>query len=339
MTRAILIGIAAGLTGALLFASMASGSLLSFFLFYLAPLPLMIASLGWSHAAGLIAAVVASGSLAAAFGTWFFFGFLVGIGVPACWLAYLALLARPVPPAAVEPGRSPVDPHRVGAPQTLEWFPVGRLVVWSAILGAAIVALAIPSFGTDSASFRAALKTAIEHLLRADSEVGVESPVVLPGFSDRGEQLDFLVAVIPPAAAVVSTVTSLFNLWLAARIVKISGRLKRPWPDLSATQLPRFALLLLGLGVAGSFLPYMSGIVGGLFACTMLMAYALLGLVVLHQTTLGFSGRSFVLAGVYALIIVFAWPILLVALIGLADGAFDLRRRLARNRGPSNTST
>src|ERR1700747_2299232 len=110
-------GIAAGLAGALLFASMAAGSFLSFALFYLAPLPLMIAALGWSHLAGLIACVVASVCLAAAFGAWFFLGFLVGVGLACALLALLALLARPASTS----------------PDGLEWYPVGRLVVWSAV--------------------------------------------------------------------------------------------------------------------------------------------------------------------------------------------------------------
>jgi hypothetical protein len=317
-----LVGIVAGLAGALLFASMASGSLLSFALFYLAPLPLMIAALGWSHLAGLIAAVVASLCLAAAFGAWFFLGFLVGVGLPACWLAYLALLARPT-------GTSP---------DGLEWYPVGRLVVWSAVLGALIVALAIPTFGTDAESFRVGLKAAFDRLLESGDNTS-DAPLLLPGFSDPQEQLDFLVAVVPPVAAVVSTVTSLTNLWLGAKIVKISGRLKRPWPDLKAMDFPRFGPILLAAGIAGSFLPDLIGVVASLFACTLLMAYALLGFAVLHETLVGVNGRGFMLAGIYALVAVFGWPALLMALVGLADAAIDIRGRVARKRGSTRSPT
>jgi hypothetical protein len=318
-----LVGIVAGLAGALLFASMASGSLLSFALFYLAPLPLMIAALGWSHLAGLIAAVVASVCLAAAFGAWFFLGFLVGVGLPACWLAYLALLARPVGAAG---------------PDGLEWYPVGRLVIWSAVLGALIVALAIPTFGTDVESFRAGLKAAFDRLLEA-SDNTADAPLLLPGFSDSQEQLDFLVAVVPPVAAVVSTVTTLTNLWLASKIVSVSGRLKRPWPDLKAMEFPRFAPILLAAGIAGSFLPDLMGVVASLFTCTLLMAYALLGFAVLHATLVGVNGRGFMLAGIYALVAVFGWPALLMALVGLADAAIDIRGRVARKRGSTRSPT
>lgn len=321
MGRQGLVGIVAGLAGALLFASMASGSLLSFALFYLAPLPLMIAALGWSHFAGLLAALVASGSLAAAFGAWFFLGFLVGVGLPACGLTYLALLARRVGSAS---------------PDELEWYPVGRLIVWAAVFGALIVALAIPTFGTDAESFRTGLKAAFDRLL--DSGDG-DAPLLLPGFSDPQEQLDFLVTVVPPVAAVVSTVTGLTNLWLAAKIVTISGRLKRPWPDLKAMAFPRYGPIVLAASIAGSFLPDMMGMVASLFACTFLVAYAVLGFAVLHATLVGVNGRGVMLAGIYALVAVFGWPALLMALVGLADAAIDIRGRVARKRGSTRSPT
>ena len=68
MAQTIFVGIGAGIAAALLFASVISGALLSVLLFYLAPLPIVIAALGWSHWAGLMAAAVASLSLAARLG-------------------------------------------------------------------------------------------------------------------------------------------------------------------------------------------------------------------------------------------------------------------------------
>ena len=62
-----LIGIGAGAAAALLFASVTSGAWLSIPLFYLAPLPIMIAGLGWSHWVALIAALTGALALALAF--------------------------------------------------------------------------------------------------------------------------------------------------------------------------------------------------------------------------------------------------------------------------------
>ena len=47
MMTTILIALAAGSASALMFASIISGALISLVLFYLAPLPLMVAGLGW----------------------------------------------------------------------------------------------------------------------------------------------------------------------------------------------------------------------------------------------------------------------------------------------------
>ena len=99
MMQLILIGIGAGVVTALLFASVASGALLSIVLFYIAPLPILIAALGWSHWAALVAAVTAAAGLAAFLSPLFFITFLVGIGLPAWWLGYLSLLGRPAPNA------------------------------------------------------------------------------------------------------------------------------------------------------------------------------------------------------------------------------------------------
>ena len=95
MVQILLIAIGVGAASALLFASLVSGSLLSIFLFYLSPLPVLIAAIGWSHWAALFAAFFAATGLALAFGMFFFIAFLIGVGLPAWWLGYLALLGPP----------------------------------------------------------------------------------------------------------------------------------------------------------------------------------------------------------------------------------------------------
>jgi hypothetical protein len=329
MVQIIFIGLAAGIAAALLLASFASGSLLSIVLFYLAPLPVMIAALGWSHIAGLLAALVAATALAAAFGGLFFVAFLIAVGLPAWWLSYLTLLARPAGGAAV------------GGPAAIEWYPVGRLVIWGALLGTVVVASAVLSFGFDAAGFRIWLRRAFEIILRGREATATGAPLELPGISDPNQFLDLLVVAIPPTAASVSTLTSLGNLWLAARIVKVSGRLKRPWPELAAMAFPRGAAALLAVAVVGmivtQFVGDVSGMIGliaGVLCASLLMAYTILGLAVLHAITRGIRGRGLLLAGTYASVAVLGWPALLMTAVGLADVALDLRGRIARKRGP-----
>jgi len=314
-----LIGLGAGAAAALLFASVTSGAWMSIPLFYLAPLPIMIAGLGWSHWAAAAAALIGAVALAVAFGPVFFFTFLAGAGLPAWWLSYLTMLARPV--------------GNGGAP-ALEWYPPGRLVVWAAILAALVVVFAIPNFGFDAESFRAGLRGALMRILRVETDAPAGSPLTLPGVSNAGRLIDFLVSAIPPAAAVLATITNVLNLWLAAAIVKFSGLLKRPWPPLSAITFPRSLTAALAIAVGLSFVGSLIGIISGVVSASLLMAYGVLGFAVLHAITHGMASRFFLLGSVYAAVLVFGWPVLALCLLGLIEAVVDLRARIARKRGP-----
>jgi hypothetical protein len=304
MLQIVTIGLGAGAAAALLFASVASGSMAAVFLFYLAPLPILIAALGWSHWAGLIAAASAALAVGMLSGSFFISVSVIAFG--AWWLGYLALLARPT-------GN--------GGGETLEWYPIGRLVLWAAVIGTLIVAAAIPNFGTDQESLQAGLRRVYGRILPDPSLV------------------DVLVILVPPAAAVFSTLTNVFNLWLAGRIVKVSGRLRRPWPDLSAMTLPTSAMIALAAAIAGSFLPDLVGILAGVLAASLLMAFALLGFAVLHAITRGLSSRAILLTGAYATAIMFFWPVIAAAMLGLAENAFNIRAQVLSKRGPPTPKT
>jgi hypothetical protein len=138
---------------------------------------------------------------------------------------------------------------------------------------------------------------------------------------------------------VLSTVTNLVNLWLAARVVSISGRLTRPWPDLAALSLPVSTAGLLSAAIAGAFLPDLLGILSGAFAASLLMAFAIVGLAVLHTITRGMGSRGVVLAGVYATTLILTWPLLAISILGLAETLLNIRGRVARKRGPPTLRT
>jgi len=324
MTQFVVIGISAGAAAALLFASVTSGAWLSIPLFYLAPLPIMIAGLGWSHLAALIAAITGAAALGIVFGAMFLLAFLTSAGVPAWWLSYLGMLARPVGGNGQEP--------------KLEWYPVGRLVMWAAILAALVVIAAIPNFGTDAESFRSGLRGALSTMMRAQSGASLDAPLSIPGVNKIDRLIDFLVSIIPPAAAVLATITNLFNLWLAAHVVRFSGRLARPWPQLSAMRFPPLLTSALALAIALSFADGIVGVVAGVTSASLLMAYGALGFAVLHEITRGTNSRPFVLGGAYVIVLMVGWLILAVCLLGVLDTFIDVRGRVARKRNPTALS-
>ena len=321
MKQTAIIGIGAGAAAALLFASVTSGSWLSIPLFYLAPLPILIAGLGWSHWAAMTAALAGALGLGAVFGTVFLLAFSAAAGFPAWWLGYLAMLARPV---AASNGSGQ------GAP-SFEWYPPGRLVIWAAALGILVVIVAIPNFGVDADSFRAGLRDALNAILHVNG-----APARAGSNTER--LVDILVNAIPPAAAVLATVTNLLNLWLAARIVKFSGRLARPWPQLSSMSFPPLVTAALAIAIVLSFLDGMLGIVGGVVAASLLLAYGVLGFAVLHTITQGMSARPFVLGITYAGVILLTWPMLALCLLGLVEMAIGLRGRVSAKRAPPTHS-
>jgi hypothetical protein len=318
MLQIVLIGVGAGAAAALLFATMVSGALLSILLFYLAPLPILIAALGWSHWSALLAAFIGAAALGAVFNPFLFVIFLVAIGLPAWWLGYLALLGRP---------------SQTG-PDAMDWYPAGHLVVWAALLGALVVGAAVLHLASDEETLRAALRSGIERAFRG-SRPSEGAPTEIPGIGNLQRLIDFLVMILPPAAAVLATLTNLLNLWFAGMIVRISGRLRRPWPDLSAMSFPSYAPLLVAIAAAASFLPGIIGTLAGVLTAAMLIAYAALGLAVLHAVTRGLRGRAFMLGGTYALLAFVGWPVLMIALLGLAESAIDLRGRMASRLPPT----
>ena len=324
MIQILLIGIGAGVAAALLFASVTSGLGFSVILFYLAPLPIMIAALGWSHWAGLAAAVSAAAMIGSVFGMFFFGTFLTSVGAPAWWLGYLALLGRPV---------------ANGEAAHMEWYPPGRLVLWAAALGAVVTGGALATLGSDESTVRSGLKSALDQVFRLQTGAPADVPLQFPGIRDIDRLIDILVVLLPPAAAVIAAITLTGNLWLAGQVVKVSGRLRRPWPDLTMLSFPPLTAAVFGALLAGSFLPDLPGLVASLCVATLTVAFAMVGFAVSHTLTRHMRGRAAVLSGVYGSVVLFVWPVVIMTLIGVAETLFGLRRRTSRHGPPAAPKT
>src|SRR3954468_20740443 len=140
MIATLLVALAAGCASALMFASIISGAPISLVLFYLAPLPLMVAGLGWGPLSAGIGGIAAALGLGAIFGLPYCIAFALTVALPAWWLGHLALLGRPV--AGARNGATPPAP-------LLEWYPVGRMLLWAAGFAALITTAALLTLGSD----------------------------------------------------------------------------------------------------------------------------------------------------------------------------------------------
>ncbi|MCJ2130602.1 DUF2232 domain-containing protein [Methylobacterium sp. E-045] len=328
------IGIGAGLVSALLFGVLLKGTLLSIVLYLLAPLPILIVGLGWSHKAALVAAI--TGAVALAFLQPFLgLGFLAYLALPAWWLAYLALLGRP------------------NADGTMEWYPTGRLLAWTACTaGIAFVAIAViasPSFDTFQTQLRGMTRTLVTMQGKARATPPAAAPAektpaekspatpaepdanaapsAESGTDQQNAVADALATIAPGLATQGLAVLLTFYLWAAARIVRISGRLPRPWPDIPSTAMPRSVLGILGAAVVLALVPGYPGVLGIALIGALTAAFAMQGLAAFHDRSRGRPGRMALLFGLY-LILFFTQGIALFALtlFGLADTAFNRRR-------------
>lgn len=323
MTSYIALGVAAGLVSAILFTVAGPGSVASALLIYLAPLPMLIVALGWHHLLGLLA--LSAGAIALSLFVRPLDGvvFALGPGLLGWFPAYLALLARPSPSA-----------NDNGA---LRWLPVGHLLFWLALTAAAVAVGAIyAATGGDFERYRQALEQAATDLMRRspDGGRGAPAPQTL-GIPVR----DFVATMVwlaPAAFGSALTLMLSLNLWLAAKVVAVSGRLPRPWPDIASARMPMAAaivmlgalLLARGSGPAGFSAMALVGAFG--------MAFALQGLAVIHFSTRGKPARPVILSMLYVITALLSYVALpMLALLGLADSLMPIRKRGSTPPPPS----
>ncbi|MGO4715512.1 DUF2232 domain-containing protein [Bradyrhizobium sp. 2TAF24] len=318
MMTQILIAIAAGCASALMFVSIVSGALISLVLFYLAPLPLMVAALGWGAASALVGGLAASLLIGAVLGLPYMVAFAVTIALPAWWLGHLALLARPAESAAA------------GAQSALDWYPPGRLLAWMAAFASLTTITALLSLGFDAASITDSLKSGLTRLLGM-REGGTDT--------DTEKVVAVFAAIAPVAATVVALATLALNLWLAGKITRTSGRLARPWPVLQTLELPSMTLVALAVALALCFLGGLIAMIAQIVAAALVMAYAFTGFAVLHTLTQSTAMRGLWLGSAYAAVVVFGWPLVVVALLGIADELIGFRRRKAQRLKPPPLSS
>ncbi|UPJ53845.1 hypothetical protein IVB30_22560 [Bradyrhizobium sp. 200] len=318
MIAIVLIGLAAGCASALMFASIISGALISLLLFYLAPLPLMVAALGWGPLAATIGGIVAASGLGAIFGLPYCIAFAITVALPAWWLGHLALLGRPQADPAAGNGAAPAAPQ-------LEWYPVGRILLWIASFAALTTIAAMLTLGSDAETITNSLRSGLMRIL---------GPRDAASSRDIERWVAALAIIAPAAATIVAMMTLTLNLWLAGKITATSGRLQRPWPDLKSAELPPMTLVALCVALALCFVGGLVAMFAQIATTALMMAYGLTGFAVLHTLTLAFKSRIFWLCCIYAIVIAFGWPVLAMIALGLADAIFGLRQRYLRGKPP-----
>ena len=264
--------------------------------------PLFVIGLSFGLPAALAAGLVAMGAVLAAIG-------LVG------GLLYGAVNALPV---MVLVGRALLS--RVAQGGGLEWYPPGLLVSWLTAIALAALALLLAMLGAGPGDIGSGVQEQVEQMLPL---FGAEAEAIRP-------VLEGVAPIFPGlAAAAWMTVTAL-NGALSQGLLVRTGRARRPSPDISATELPRWIPAALGitvlLALLGSGTPKL---IAANAVAVLAVAYLILGLAVVHAASRGMRGRPALLGFLYAIMAVLAWPMLVIAALGLIDQLAGLKRRIA----------
>lgn len=294
------VGILAGLASALMSSGVIAQSGLAMVLYFLTPLPIFVAALGWGSSAGIIAAFVATAAVSVVAAPMAALLMALTSFIPAATGAYLSGLARP----AAEMG---------GPKDILVWYPLSDIIFRLALMVAvSFLAIgAIIGFGPDMA--RELANVLITRIAEAD-----------PQFTASDDMRDALTSLFMIALPAIQPATCLLiligNLYIALRMTAASGRLKRPrddWP--STLRMPRPALLVLALTLAAAFLPGGIGSAATVFVGAVGAGFMLSGFAIMHARSRGMSWRPVVLWLAYVAVVLFAFLLLAFLVAGLFD--------------------
>jgi magnesium-transporting ATPase (P-type) len=314
MVNQVSIALLLGVVSAVVFASATTGPMLiRYALFLLTSLPIFLAGLGWGWRFAALAGAVSILAVTALSSPQIAGIYALTQILPAVALSYLALLNRPYQPEGA-------------TTETIEWYPVGRLVLWAAVMAGTMTLLLLLVIGQDFDELRTGLKQYLSEAIKTNMPPDTDGK---PLDDAQLETMTNIMVAILPAASAVSWLTALvFNLWLAGRITLAAGQLQRPWPDISAMDYPPGTALMLLASMLATGAKGVAGAVGTAFLGAFFLAYVFAGLAVIHYVTRGKPWRPFALWLLYiGLLVVAVWIAVIIALVGLADRPLRLRER------------
>ncbi len=304
-TNVFILALAAGLVSAVVFASATTGAvLLRVILFLLTPLSLYLTELGLGPIAAAIAAITATAGVLLIANPIAAEVYAVSTALPAVVCTRLAMLSRDV------------DGEQ-------EWYPIGRVAVAAAIFASAFAMLALILMGGNIETLTKLLRTVVETFVKNELSEIPGAPELGPAEIDEITRSTLF--SLPWALGILAMGTILLNLWLAGRITLASGRLKRPWPDLMAFSMPPTATFTLLIAIALSFVGGLAGLLAAGVAAPFTLAFALVGLALIHSLTRGSPWRTFILTALYVGILFVPHIGLLLAIAGLAETVFHYR--------------
>lgn len=298
--NAIMIGIATGVVAAILSVGSVVQNALSFVLFVLSPLPILLAGLGWGPLVGALSVVVCGLTIFSVAGSIPTLVILVTTAIPAALAAYFGGMARSMGDKS-------------------DWYPLGTILFVLSLTVAIGFVISGFAIGYNTAFVEEFSKEFAKQLASTNPELAA-NPAATQNF------VNFLVASIPFLQPATWLLVIVGNVWLAFAIARRSGLFNRPkdsWPD--ALELPFVAVPLLCVAVIGAFVSASLGTIIAAFAGSLAMAFTITGFALVHAITRGKTWRPAALCLSYVSTLTFgAAPLFLFA------GLFRSARHFAK---------
>lgn len=304
MSRDHLIAVGGGLVCALLYLSVMSGSTGAILFTYLSQLPLFLVGLSLGLTPAAIACIVAAGAIA------------VGANFAAAGL-FCVLSAAPV---LILVRQGLVSRPRAHGGQ-VEWYPPGLLLSWLTGYGLVLFAITLLALLGSEGGIEGAARGYIEATLGNISAAAAD-----PRF-DR--VIQSFIRYFPAIVVTTWLVMVVINAALAQNMLKQFKRNRRPSPKFADLELPGWMITGLAVVVLVSFVPGRIGITGQNAALIIGLPFFFLGLAVIHAVSHRFGMRRLFLMAIYAILIMFGWPIIVVTGLGIVEQWAHFRRRFA----------
>jgi len=286
---------AAAATSALLLFGAPAGSPGGMLLAVLATLPLFLVGLSWGLFHG-----AASGAAAT-------FAILLSVSTSA-GLYYGLINALPAALLIWQAERSPEQPVRL-------------VLLLTASAAAPILAAAL-YFSMQDGGLEGAIRAQLEPMLIGS--VVDQSGNTPPQWR---EFVDTMVGLFPAIAAISWAMLIAVNGALAQGVLRRFGKNRLPTPDIAAIRAPRAMVTVFVAILATGFLPGSLGFLANNLVLVAALPLFFGGLSIMHWSLRRSGSPGLWLGMLYVLLMVFGWPALILALIGLLDAIFDFRGR------------
>jgi hypothetical protein len=300
-----LIAAAAGAASAFVYASLLLGTPAAFILAYLAQLPLYAVGLWLGTGAGVIAS--GAGIVVAFLAGGFAFGviFMLANTAPVLLVVRQALQWRTLPDG------------------TVQWYPPGGLLMSLVGLATLLFAILVIAFASEPGGLEGTIETFLrDGLKRLSGPLGMDVSTI-ETFADQMAR--FFPGIIAVSWLTMSAVNGILAQGLLARF----KRNWRPSPSMAEIDLPIWLSGLTAIFAIGAFLEGVGGFVSSNMLVLFAAAYSFAGLSVVHALVGKLQWRGAALGALYGAILVFGWPIAVLALIGLLEPYANLKARAA----------